>query len=80
MASSQKITVDEARRTIVFTDGQRLELRNVTAFNSSGTWLRVWSDEGYIILDPAKILYHQIQPAYRTSESDDMAALNVAGV
>lgn len=78
MASSQTIDTNESRRTIVFTDGQRLELSNVTAWNSSGTWLRIWADEGFIILNVKKILYHQIQNAPRVNEADDMAALNKA--
>jgi len=75
MASSQQVEVQESRRTIVFRDGQRLELSNVTAFNSSGTWLRIWSDEGFIILNTKLILYHQIQTAYRSDEADDMASV-----
>jgi len=73
MASSQTVKVDEARRTIVFRDGQRLELSNVTAFNSSGTMLRLWSDEGFFMISPARINYHQIQYAPRQDEADDMA-------
>jgi len=80
MASSQTVEVEEARRSIIFTDGQRLELSNVTAFNASGTWLRLWSDEGYIVVNPKKILYHMIQKNPRQNEADDMAALNVAGI
>ena len=79
MASSQHVTVKESRRTIVFTNGARLELSNVTGFNSSGTWLRIWSDEGFFLLNTENINYHQIQTAYRSDESDDMALLNVAG-
>ena len=75
MASSQQVEVREARRTIVFRDGMRLELSNVTAFNSSGTWLRIWSDEGYFLLNPKRINYHQIQTAYRSDEADDMASV-----
>ena len=70
MASSQTVEVQEARRTIVFTDGQRLELSNVTAFNNSGTWLRVWSDEGFFLLNTKKILYHQIQNSPHVNKAD----------
>jgi len=73
------VEVNEPRRTIVFRDGQRLELSNVTAFNNSGTWLRVWADEGFFLLNTKRINYHQIQPNPRQNEADDMAAMNVAG-
>lgn len=44
-------------------------MHNVTAFDASGTWLRIWSDEGLSILDPAKILYHQVRPETREDEA-----------
>lgn len=28
---------------------------------TSGTWLRLWSDEGFSLLNPARILYHIIK-------------------
>ena len=80
MASSQTVQVNEARRSIIFTDGHRLELSNVTSYNSSGTWLRIWSDEGFIIVNPKKILYHMIQNNPPTIDFDDVGAFNVAGV
>jgi hypothetical protein len=76
MASSQTVSVNEARRTVVFKDGQRLELSNVTAFNSSGTMLRLWADEGFFMLNTSRINYHQIQQAYRADEATDMAEVN----
>lgn len=79
MASSQTVEVNEKRRTVVFRDGQRLELSNVTGFNNSGTWLRLWSDEGFFLLNTKRINYHQIQNKPTVNEADDMAALNVAG-
>lgn len=53
--------VNEKRRQIVFTSGERLDLHNVTKFDPSGTWLRIWSDEGVTILNVNLILYHQIK-------------------
>lgn len=53
-------TVIEQKRKIVFAGGEQLNLRNVTKINHMGTWLRFWSDEGFIVVDPAKILYHII--------------------
>jgi len=56
-----KIEVKEERRTIVFKGGQRLELHNVTGFDCSTAWLRIWCDEGYLILNESAILYHTIK-------------------
>lgn len=50
----------EKKRKIVFTNGHQLNLRNVTKINHMGSWLRIWADEGFVILDPDKILYHII--------------------
>lgn len=49
--------VIEAKRKIVFAGGQQLNLRNVTRILTTGTWWRIWSDEGLSIVDPAKVLY-----------------------
>lgn len=61
MAQSQQIKVNEKRREIVFSTGARLNLNNVTAYDHSGTWLRVWSDEGLTILNPKEIFYHTVK-------------------
>jgi hypothetical protein len=50
----------EQKRKVVFTNGDHLNLRNVTRINHLGTWLRIWSDEGFVILDPKKVLYYII--------------------
>jgi hypothetical protein len=50
--------VIEKKRKIVFDNGDHLNLRNVTKINHMGTWLRIWSDEGFIILNPDRVLYH----------------------
>ena len=60
MAKSSQVKVQESRRQVVFKSGQRLELHNVTAFDPSGTWLRIWSDEGLAILNTDSIEYHLI--------------------
>lgn len=61
MAQSQQVPVSEKRREIVFITGQRLNLTNVVSYDHSGTWLRIWSDEGLTILNPDKILYHTVK-------------------
>jgi len=67
-----KVAVSEPRRTIVFDNGERLDLHNVTAFDPSGTWLRLWSDEGFSLLNPERILYHIIkdEPRQDTREPE----------
>lgn len=54
--------VSEAKRKIVFSSGNHLNLRNVTAFNSSGTFLRIWSDEGYILVNTPNVDYMVVTP------------------
>lgn len=54
--------VSEAKRKIVFQSGNHLNLRNVTAFNSSGTFLRIWSDEGYILVNTPNVDYMIVTP------------------
>lgn len=51
----KRIAVEEARRTIVMKSGNRLDLHNVTAFDCSGTFLRLWSDEGFTMINEAEI-------------------------
>jgi hypothetical protein len=54
--------VMELKRKIVFKDGSHLNLRNVRDFNPLGTYLRLWSDEGYILIREKSVLYHIITP------------------
>jgi hypothetical protein len=54
----QPAGVIETKRKIVFESGHHLNLRNVTDFNAQGTYLRIKSDEGYILVNPDKVLYH----------------------
>jgi hypothetical protein len=50
------IEVKEAVRRIVSKDGHELRLHNVTKLNVSGSWVRLESDEGYVIVNPANVL------------------------
>lgn len=50
-----KVPCNEPRRTIVMESGQRLDLHNVTGFDCSGTFLRLWSDEGFTMVNGSKI-------------------------
>lgn len=69
MAQAQQVKVSEARREIVFTNTTRLNLHNVTAFDPSSTWLRIWSDEGFTILNPDHILYHTVKAEQQKDQS-----------
>lgn len=57
----KRCEVEESRRTIVYDNDARLDLHNVTAFDKTGTHLRLWCDEGIVITNPDRVLYHLIQ-------------------
>lgn len=48
--------VNEIVRRVVSKDGHELKLHNVTDVDTSGSWLRIQSDEGYVIINPANVL------------------------
>ena len=48
--------VNETLRRIVSKDGHELKLHNVTDVDTSGSWLRIQSEEGYVIVNPANVL------------------------
>jgi hypothetical protein len=55
---SEPRAVNEATRTIEFLDGRSLALTNVTEVDNSGSYLRITADEGYVLVNPANVLYH----------------------
>lgn len=48
--------VNETLRRIVSKDGHEIRLTNVTDLNTSGSWVRLQADEGYVIVNPANVL------------------------
>ncbi len=48
--------VKETLRRVVSKDGHELRLTNVTDVNVSGSWVRIESDEGYVIVNPNNVL------------------------
>jgi hypothetical protein len=60
MANSNKVEVNEKRRAIYFKDGSIGNFHNVKWFDASGSWLRMESDEGYIIANPENINYIKV--------------------
>ena len=57
------IYVTEDEREVFFTNGQRRRFHNVTMFNADGTWLRLQSDEGYVLLNTSNIDFMVIDGA-----------------
>ena len=55
-----KREVHETNRQVRFDNGETLIFNNVTHVDNSGTWLRIWSDEGYVLLNSKRILSHTI--------------------
>lgn len=51
------IEVNEKKRTIFFSGGKRAVFNNVKWFNANGSFLRLGSDEGYVLLNTANIDY-----------------------
>jgi len=59
MAAHSRVNVDEKTRRMYLED-RVVVLNNVKWFDASGTWLRIFSDEGYTIFNPDKIMYIQV--------------------
>ena len=54
--TSTKIAVSEGKRTVISVTGEKVILHDVTAFDASGTWLRLWAEEGYVLVNPDNVL------------------------
>lgn len=48
--------VNETLRRVVSKDGHEIRLTNVTNVNTTGSWIRIDSDEGYVIINPVNVL------------------------
>ena len=51
-----KIKHPEKTREVIFTSGYSKTFHNVKWFDNSGNWLRIGCNEGYVLLNPDKIL------------------------
>ena len=60
MATSNQVAVNEKRRAVYFRDGSIANFNNVKWFDASGTFLRLESDEGYILINTANVNYYKI--------------------
>lgn len=54
--SKSDTPVKEQLRRVISTDGHELRLTNVTSINNTGSWTRLESDQGYVIINPANVL------------------------
>jgi len=52
-----KVEVAEKKRKVVFASGMVKYFNNVTAFDKDGEFLRIWCDEGYVLINEANINY-----------------------
>jgi len=50
------INVNESVRRVVSKDGHEIRLYNVKTVDVSGSWVRIESDEGYVVVNPANVL------------------------
>lgn len=55
--------VNEDVRRVVSTHGHEIRLNNVTTVDTSGSWVRMDSDEGYVIVNPQNVLAFIIKGA-----------------
>lgn len=51
------VPVEETKRKVYFKDGAKATFNNVKWFNSSGSYLRLGSDEGYVLINSENINY-----------------------
>jgi hypothetical protein len=54
--SNSDTTVNETLRRVISTNGHELRLTNVKKLNITGSWIRLESDQGYVIINPANVL------------------------
>lgn len=48
--------VNELVRRVVSTHGHEIRLHDVTEVDVSGSWVRIQSKEGYVIINPSNVL------------------------
>lgn len=53
---STEIKVDEVLRRVISAQGHEVRLHNVKSVDNSGSWLRLQSDEGYVLVNPSNTL------------------------
>lgn len=58
---NRMMKTSEVRRTIIDVNGNKHVLRNVTMVDFGGNWLRVLSDEGYVVINPDNVVLMYIE-------------------
>jgi hypothetical protein len=48
--------VNEELRRVVSTHGHEIRLNNVKTVDTSGSWVRLDSEEGYVVINPDNVL------------------------
>ena len=48
--------VNEILRRVISTHGHEIRLNNVKTVDTSGSWIRLESEEGYVIINPKNVL------------------------
>lgn len=56
-----QVKVNEKKRTVVFENGQRVIFHKVKWFDNSGTYLRLMTEEGYVLINTDKVLCHIVE-------------------
>lgn len=69
----ERIPTDEARRSIMMKSGNRLELHGVTAFDCSGSFLRLWAREGFVMINEAEIDWMIVKNEARPGDEEHHA-------
>lgn len=73
----KRIEVNEDRRTVMMQSGNRLDLHGVTAFDCSGSFLRLWSSEGFTMINEKNIDWMIVKSEARPgNEEDDLPGSN----
>lgn len=55
------LKVNESLRRVISKDGHEIRLNNVKTLDTSGSWTRLDSDEGYVIINPANVLAYIVK-------------------
>ena len=66
----KRIPTNEPRRTVVFDNGERLDLHGVEWFDPSGTYLRVKAAEGLAFINPDRVLFHLVKEESRPGDEE----------
>ncbi len=55
-----KTKVSEEYREIMFDNGQKLKLLNISEVDNSGSYLRLITEDEYYLINSSRVLYHKL--------------------